>query len=133
VRKGSALTIHRNTKPIKTIAQKKQAFTVFKDKSTSTRPTTCSKSVYALTKQSNQDTFGDLFYTNDTPVAALSNDCLLAIFELCSDLENFCTLLSVCRRWRALASQPFLVCYSMHSFLSLHVLTSLSIVEKSYQ
>lgn len=100
----------------------KSAFTVYtdeyKDNHKSRRSCTKSEPSFASRKLSNHTTFGtDLFSTTDTPVYTLPNDCLLAIFKLCGDFENYCTLLNVCRRWRALASQPFLVKPMVNGYL----------------
>lgn len=51
----------------------------------------------------------DIFACIDTPVHTLPVDCLISIFEYCEGFENYCTLLGVCRRWRSIAAQPFLV------------------------
>ncbi|KAI8977278.1 hypothetical protein BDF20DRAFT_873964 [Mycotypha africana] len=49
---------------------------------------------------------GSIFQEIDTPISKLPNDCLLTIFRYLSCFEDYCTMMSVCQRWRRLASQP---------------------------
>ncbi|KAI9480793.1 MAG: hypothetical protein EXX96DRAFT_564157 [Benjaminiella poitrasii] len=95
--------------------KKTPTFTVYNDNGTDSteqkllKPIAKRKIAKASPSHPKFDLFDhDIFSEIDTPIYTLPTDCLIAIFKLCRGFENYCTLLGVCRRWRLIASQPFL-------------------------
>ncbi|KAI7905005.1 uncharacterized protein BX663DRAFT_307584 [Cokeromyces recurvatus] len=110
VRKGLQPNLITQQKQIKCEPRKRSTFTVYND-DFQIRPQQRQKSEIKTSKASvlKPNLFDDdIFSEIDTPIYNLPTDCLISIFKLCRGFENYCSLLGVCRRWRSIASQPFL-------------------------